>query len=163
MNLFELPVTELMSDEIYNFDKTERNWDFYHYPEDIYSIMKSELNCHYIFWRDWRNNQEHYKMNIQQIQALYKSRIFSVIDFNLPLFFVTFTLLLENFMFENFRNYALKFLKWFDAEKYRHTYELSAEEFDELKIDLAKAINLLENYNERNLIKNIYTNTTTLP
>ena len=35
---FELPVTELMSDEIYNFPKTERNWDFYDYPEDIYLI-----------------------------------------------------------------------------------------------------------------------------
>lgn len=47
MNLFELPVTELMSDEIYNFDKTERNWDFYHYPENIYSIIDFLQNPFY--------------------------------------------------------------------------------------------------------------------
>jgi hypothetical protein len=56
-------------------------------------------------------------------------------------------------MLENFRNYALKFLKWFDVERYRQAYELSVEEFDELKVDLEKAINLLENYNERDLVK----------
>lgn len=153
MSLFELPVTKLMSDKIYSSDKTERNWEFFDYPENIYSIMKSEISYHYIFWEDWRTNLEHYRMNIQQIEALSRLRTFSVIDFNLPLLFVIFTLLLENFMPENFRNYALKFLKWFDVAKYRCSYELSDEEFDELKVDLAKAINLLENYDEKNIIK----------
>ena len=67
---FELPVTELMSDEIYNFAKTERNWDFYDYPEDIYLIMKSELNCYCIFRGDWRTNEDHYRMNVQEINGV---------------------------------------------------------------------------------------------
>lgn len=150
---FELPVTELMSDEIYNFDKTERNWDFYDYPEYIYLIMKSELNCYCIFRGDWRTNEDHYRMNVQEIKAISDFKAFSTINYNLPLYFIIYTLLLENFMLENFRNYALKFLKWFDVERYRQAYELSVEEFDELKVDLEKAINLLENYNERDLVK----------
>ena len=92
-------------------------------------------------------------MNVQEIKALSDFKAFSTINYNLPLYFIIYTLLLENFMLENFRNYALKFLKWFDVERYRQAYELSVEEFDELKVDLEKAINLLENYNERDLVK----------
>ena len=84
---FELPVTELMSDEIYNFPKTERNWDFYDYPEDIYLIMKSELNCYCIFRGDWRTNEDHYRMNVQEIKAISDFKAFSTINYNLPLYF----------------------------------------------------------------------------
>lgn len=150
---FELSLVDMLSDKIYTSGKTKRNWDIYMYPDEIYLIMKDELNCYYIFFEDWNGNLLHYENNVKQVMQISKYKIFSIVDHNLPLYFIALTLLFENFMPKNFRDYALSFLKWFDLDKYNMMYELSLDEFSILKYDLKKALYILNNCNEMCLVE----------